>query len=252
MIFRQITGGIYYLVKWVGSAGNALGTAFEIYIGQVLEAMAFAPRYTTYAQEVYGDEKRTVDWMLGNESEALFIECKTKRVTATTREELINDGSNDKDLEDMADAVVQVYKTMVDYQENKYPSLKYLPERKVYPMIVTMEEWFLMGTKIVALNKMVRQKMEALSLPLAQLESKPFSICSAQEFEMLLQVLKSESIGEVVEGKQTDQEMVQWSYAPYIRKKYMHLLNKDYEIFPHIFREILPISIGQNPNAQDL
>ncbi len=244
MIFRQITGGIYYLVKWTGLAGNTLGTAFEAYVGDVLEATELTPRYAILPEERFDGEKKTVDWIVSNEDEALFIECKTKRVTDTSKAELIIDGSTDKDLEDISDAVVQVYKTISDYRNNRYPSLRYVAKRKIYPLVVTMEEWFLMGNSLASVFEKVGAKMKALGLDSCWLDTMPFSICSIREFEQLSYVLKTESITVVIETKQKDAEMKSWSYEPYLRNKYQTLLSDRNELFPHIFKDILPISLG--------
>jgi hypothetical protein len=41
--------------------------------------------------------------------------------------------------------VVQVYKTIVDYQGGQYPHFAYEAERKIYPVIVTLENWRMFG-----------------------------------------------------------------------------------------------------------
>ena len=125
-IFKQITSGIYYLVKWTGPAGNALGLAYQHYIGDVLYASNLNTEYIIIPESQFGKLKKdTVDWIVTNGDSALFIECKTKRLTFTSKEELLENESSDKDLDQISKAVVQVYKTIRDYRNNLYPVLPF-------------------------------------------------------------------------------------------------------------------------------
>ena len=47
------------------------------------------------------------------------------------------------------DMIVQVYRSISDYLDGKYPNYAFDPQRKMYPMVVTLEDWFLMGPKLL-------------------------------------------------------------------------------------------------------
>jgi hypothetical protein len=244
-IFKQITSGIYYLVKWTGPAGNALGAAYQQYIGDVLYASKLTPDHTIIPEERFGKSgKDTVDWVVTDQNSALFVECKTKRLTFSSKEELLEDESTEKDLEQIAKAVVQSYKTIQDYRSDLYPVLPFKEDRLVYPIVVTMEDWFLMGESLRKVHEKVLDLLKAESLPLEWLETMPFSVCSTQEFEWLSQLLNHVPIKDLIETKQKDKEMKEWTYSSYLSKKYKEHSDKLEELFPNIFHEILPLSLA--------
>ena len=244
LIFHQITRGVYYLVKWIGPAGNILGKAFQQFIGDVLNATELTPRYTILPEERFGKQgKDTVDWIVANKDEALFVESKTKRFTGSSIEELLSDESTDRDLEIIAEAVVQIYKSISDYQNGKYPSLPYCEHLRIYPLVVTMEDWFLMGNSLLTVKAKAQEKMNQLALPLSWLETMPFSICSTHEFELFVDVIKTESVSSVIEMKQKDPEMISWTYAAYLENKYGDHIRRKTTLFPNIFEEILPVTL---------
>jgi hypothetical protein len=45
----------------------------------------------------------------------------------------------------MATAVVQVYKTIIDYRANAYPHFPFKESRKIFPTVVTLEHWRMFG-----------------------------------------------------------------------------------------------------------
>ena len=192
LIFKQITGGIYYLLPWTGGAGNALGESFQDYIGEVLTASKLQNKYSILAEKEYGKSKKdTVDWIVSDKESALFIECKTKRYTGSSKEELLEDKSTDNDLDDMATAIVQIYKTIRDYRAGLYPMFSFSENLKIYPVVVTMEEWFLMGEGLEKINEKVLKYMQEENLPLEWIDSMVYSICSSNAFEQISQLLKN-------------------------------------------------------------
>jgi len=245
LIFKQITGGIYYLLPWTGGAGNALGESFQDYIGEVLTASKLQNKYSILAEKEYGKSKKdTVDWIVSDKESALFIECKTKRYTGSSKEELLEDKSTDNDLDDMATAIVQIYKTIRDYRAGLYPMFSFSENLKIYPVVVTMEEWFLMGEGLEKINEKVLKYMQEENLPLEWIDSMVYSICSSNEFEQISQLLNNIKISELIEGKQKDSEMKDWTYYSYLNKKYRNYVDKCEGLFPDIFKEILPQSMA--------
>ena len=92
------------------------------------------------------NRKDSVDWIvLQGEQAALFLECKAKRLTWASKVGLSNLAALEQDIRKLAGAVVQVYKTIRDYREGRYPHLAYVEAIKVYPAIATLEDWYLFG-----------------------------------------------------------------------------------------------------------
>jgi hypothetical protein len=65
--------------------------------------------------------------------------------------ELLSEEELDKELEIAAEFVAQVYRTIHDYCQNQYPTYKYKQEKQIYPLIVTLGEWYLFGPKVLPL-----------------------------------------------------------------------------------------------------
>ncbi len=65
------------------------------------------------------DRKDTVDWIVYDEKAALFIECKSKKMVIPAKTSLNDEKPLLSDLAKMADFIVQVYKTINDYSNNK-------------------------------------------------------------------------------------------------------------------------------------
>lgn len=248
LVFKQITGGIYYLIKeWTGEAGNALGEAFQEYIGDLLNACELKSDYTIIREErMEGSGKDTVDWIVTDGDSALFIECKTTRLTMHTKEELSSNEKVEKDVEKIAKAILQIYKTIRDYRADLYPNLRFKENLKIYPIVITMEEWFLMGNRLAEVHKKVSAFMLEENFDIKWLELMPYSICSAQEFELIAQLLNEFGIPTLIHNKQTDKEMRGWTYHAFLSGKYREQISKFKEIFPldSIFKEILPISFS--------
>src|SRR5713101_10111512 len=83
--FWRITTGLYYALKDENGFLTAFGQSFQDYVGEVLRH-----RISNNAMQVLGEaefqvgrhRKDTVDWIIQQGDEgALFVECKTKRLT---------------------------------------------------------------------------------------------------------------------------------------------------------------------------
>jgi hypothetical protein len=93
--------------------------------------------------------KDTVDWIIQQADEgALFVECKTKRLTWASKAGLADLAALEQDIQKLAGAVVQVYRTLSDYREHRYPQLPYSVGRRIYPVIVTLEDWYFFGHEL--------------------------------------------------------------------------------------------------------
>jgi hypothetical protein len=228
LLFWRITTGLYYALKGERGFSTAFGQSFQDYVGEVL-----LHRITDNAMHVLKEaefhvgrhRKDTVDWIIeqGNES-ALFIECKTKRLTWASKAGLANLSALDQDIRKLAGAVVQVYRTIGDYLAGHYPQLPYSAGRRIYPIIVTR------------LLAAVRAVMESAGLPSEWLDEMPYSIISVDEFETATGVINTIGVHPFVSGKVNDPQYRLWSYGAYCNNRYANevhhlpqLFNDEYQ-----------------------
>src|SRR6266404_394005 len=163
LLFWKFTGGLYYEFIGVPKFANEFGEGFQSYVGECIEQTCSAPiercGEVTYA--VGKLEKRTVDWIVADERSALFLECKAKRLSWGAKASLSDLGPLEADIENMATAVVQVYKTLADHLNDLYPHFPVKDGRKLFPAVVTLENWRMFGP--VMMNKLA----EAVTLKLS-------------------------------------------------------------------------------------
>jgi hypothetical protein len=141
-LLQRFTEGIYYEIREDLGFAAAFGESFQHYIGEVVNAgCTHVDNFSLLPETVYTprkEEKRSVDWILSDRTADLFIECKTKRVRLESKASLSSQSFH-KDIETMAEIVVQVYKALADAKSGLYPHWKSrsLP---IYPLIVTLQE----------------------------------------------------------------------------------------------------------------
>lgn len=218
-LFERITDGIYYEICRVEGFENPFGDAFQEYTGEVLKVLYI--NGNIYPEMQYGKNNRTVDWIIEDNTATLFIECKTKRLTTGAKAELFDVTELESELGKIADAIVQVYKTMVDFKNGFYPKIKYRSDKALYPIIVTLEEWFIYGDLIVnKLNEFVINKLKAMGLPVDLITTNPYSVISVEAFEIFTFIANKCGIKEVLEEKVIDNEKKYWEIENYLRHKF--------------------------------
>lgn len=241
MFFQQMLGGVYYGVYDKPGFDNAFGRSFQSYVGEVLKVAHTSKNIRIYPEEQYGKfkyKKDTVDWVVEDSGALLFVECKTKRLTYAAKTELLSDEGMDKEIDKMAGFIVQVYKTISDYQKGLYPSLKLNPAKQIIPMVVTLEDWFLLGEQ-AALKAKVVEKLGFEGISPDVLEQMPYSVCSVQEFEALAQIIQDNSIRELVLNKVADKEKSTWAYATYLNNQYPTVKLRN--LFPNELDKVIPV-----------
>ncbi|HSL04691.1 MAG TPA: hypothetical protein VK901_14280 [Nitrospiraceae bacterium] len=152
LLFWRFTNGVYYEIFNQPGFENAFGEAFQWYVGQVIGRGTTRERTRLYPECEYRvgkESKRTVDWIVDQEGAALFVEAKAKRMRFEAKVEIVQEDVLPVELDKLAAMIVQVYKSIGDYRDGKYPNYAFDPQRKIYPMVVTLEDWFLMGPKLV-------------------------------------------------------------------------------------------------------
>jgi len=107
-----------------------------------------------------------------------------------------------QDIRKLAGAVLQVYKAIRDYRAGYYPHLPYVEARRVYPIILTLEDWYCCGLYLpTLLDEAVRNLMQAANLPLEWLQAMPYAVISIDEFETAAGVTSAAGIYAFWSGK---------------------------------------------------
>ncbi|MBL0330579.1 MAG: hypothetical protein IPP64_14445 [Bacteroidetes bacterium] len=198
-IYWQITSGIYYWIFNEKGFDNAFGNSFQNYVGEVLKKSCNNPTLKIIAEEKYGKpEKGTADWIITDKDSVLFIECKTKRMRLDSKSSLEITESLERDLKKMAEFIGQLYKTYLEYKNNQYPTLKYDETMNFYPLVLTLEDWYL-NINHILLDKVkgfVIDYFGVNNLSLQLLEKFPYHIRCASEFERHIQLINGLGIKE--------------------------------------------------------
>lgn len=189
LLLRRVTEGLFYdLMNGKNELGvefgNEYGHAFERYVGRMLHEIFDANHFSISGEQPYkvdGDTKHGVDWIVSDATANLFIECKTRRLSQQAKETGGGEAL-DKSLDEMAKDIVKFY-INIDHAIKGLTAWVY-NGLKIYPMVVTSEEWYLLyPTAFDRLVEFVKKRLEANNLPATWTESMPFFFTSIAEFE---------------------------------------------------------------------
>jgi hypothetical protein len=246
LLYWRFTGGLYYEFIGVPKFANEFGEGFQNYVGEVIERACPDPMQRLGEREyaVGKAKKRSVDWIIADDHAALFLECKSKRLSWGAKVSLTDLGSLEADIDSMASAIVQVYKTLADHLDGVYPHFPAKEGRKIFPAIVTLENWRMFGPVMMKkLAEAVASKLNGASLPEDLVEQMPYSVWAIEELEVGLQIMSAEGIADFMEGKLTSEEMRQWDWHGYMTNRYPHsfpakkLFEQEYEeMFSDLYR----------------
>jgi hypothetical protein len=225
LLFWRFTSGLYYELISVPRFANEFGEGFQSYVGEVTTRIYSGnPRFEIIPEHEYWvgkHKKRTVDWIITDQTSALFLECKAKRVSLQSKTALTDFAPLEKDINSMASAIVQVYKTIGDYDKNSYPCFPFNKGRKIYPAVATLENWWMAG-KVMheKLAEAVRSRLVRARLPLALIDTHPYSVWAIQEMETGFQIVNKVGIQEFMDGKLNDPQMSQLDLHTYMIGRY--------------------------------
>jgi hypothetical protein len=242
-LLQRLTSGIYYELIDDDGFANPFGSSFQTYIGDVLVRVNSGPNmYQIFPEEKYGPSSRrkdTVDWIVEDATASLFVEVKAKRLAVQAKVDLESRDALTSQFEKLAEFVVQIYKTLKDALDGKYPHWK--PSgRPIYPIVVTLEEWFPHGPIVHGvLDARVRELMAKANLDVGMIETMPYSVASADDFEMAIHVMAKRNICTVMADR-TSNEKREWLLAAVLTDAFSDELQDAELFFPEIWNEIVP------------
>jgi hypothetical protein len=225
LLFWRMTGGLYYELLRDKKFAQPFGDSYQQYVGDVL-GQAISNRELRVISEfeygLKGARKRSVDWILADSGQsALFIECKAKRLSWNAKSALDDLGPLDSDIDYLGSAVLQVYKTLRDYRDDRFPSLAFAPDRKIFISIVTLENWHMFGpAMLLRLQESVSEKLENNGFDSAFVDAIPYAIWAIEDFEAASQIINTVGIKDFIEGQANDPEMRTWGLHSYLINKF--------------------------------
>lgn len=238
----RITSGLYFDLVDDKAFGDPFGFAFQDYVQEVSNKILNSKITSVIPEHEYfinKERKNSVDIILLQKDACFFVEAKAKRMQSKSKIQLLSNDAIEKDLNIIATGIVQTYKTINHYRNGYYPNLSYSRKRKVFPLIVTLEDWFLMGDHNISIKEKVKTKLVEESLPESFLNEMPYSICSMQNYEHLVQILNSHSIREIMSGWFIP-EKEDHNFGQYLISRF----NEEYKpidhFFPGDFEKIFP------------
>lgn len=242
-LLKRFTEGVYYEILKDADFAHPFGESFQSYIGEVIKEANSNSRYEYFKEIEYlvgKAQKNSTDWIVTDENANIFIECKTKRLRAQAKVSLIGNSILEEDLSLMADFVVQVYATLADYRKGLYDGIEN-NEKISFPLVVTLEEWYAFGDKIISqmLDDKIKEKLTEKSIDISIIEKEPYTICSTSDFEALMQVINLIDIKQFMAEK-TSGEYRLWTLGSFMFNKYPKEYAGVVDLFPNDYKEIHP------------
>lgn len=202
ILVQRLTDGLYFdLIRSNSGFGNAIGGAFEDYVGQV--ARSIGEDHFEFTREAsWGKpEKRSVDWKVSDKGGCLFVECKLARLDIASQTEISPEPAFKTAIQRLATNVGQLYATLTDGLSGQYPHWQ--PDnRPIHPVVVTFHNWFVFGPFFYKnLDQFITDEFKKRGLDSTLLIKHPFTICAIDEFEGLLTACREHGIDKVLSEK---------------------------------------------------
>lgn len=216
-MLNRVSSGVFYDLVNTDDFSNSYGAAFQRYVGEVISKVMAGERFKVEAPPPYAPLKAKlkhgVDWIVSDGSAHLFIECKTKRMTLGAKN-LTNESALGNDMEAIKKAVVQNYENIIDAKNGLTTWVD--DGAPIYSLIITLEDWHLFSPHLTdRLRTSVIEGLTAKHIDPQIVETMPYSIASASDFEALLQVVVARSISDVFALK-TNETHRNWGWVGFL------------------------------------
>lgn len=244
LLEQRLYAGVFYdIVEDTEEFSKAYGSGFEDLVGRVLKC---APEQLAVVKPpVYFLGKRRmdgVDWLVSDEGSHLFIECKTKRITAAAKTAETT-AAIASQVDVLAKAIFQNYKNIGDALDGAW-ELEH-QGKNIYSLVVTLEDWHLFSPIATdSLRLLVADRLVSAGLPDTLLQQVPYLICSIEELECLIAVLQSHTIDEVLAGLFAD-EFRGWTLGTYLNRAFPEGTRRKRVEFYTDFEEVVNKVVGK-------
>lgn len=178
-MLQRFNHGIYYDL----ASKDAIGPAFEKYIWQVTQVAFPAEHFQLIEERPYRFHKNTnhgPDAIISDPSGHVFVECKTKRLTLGAKFEPRSTQMHE-DLQFIAQSVVQNYQNIL--KAEKGVSAWTPNQLPIYPLVVTLEDWFFLGGMHDILAAKVQAVLASKGMDANLPQRMPYYVMSANEYE---------------------------------------------------------------------
>jgi len=203
-LLNQFTSGVYYLAEIFDNKhnlANEFGTAFEDYVGLILEKNKQPNKFKIQKEILYNistEQLKTSDWIINADNAIIFIECKTKRLTIRSKK--VEEVQHSDKIE-IAKAVFQIYKVYLNYSKNLIPNLEFDSKKKLIPIILTLEEWYAGAPDFNEdITRLVKGLFIENKLDVSIVDVFKFHINSVSSFEKDVQIMTKFGFKEFYEG----------------------------------------------------
>jgi len=193
----RITSGLYYSICRESGFDKAYGESFQEYLSEIITKANQQENISVYPEKKYGaPEKSTADIILCDSSAILLIECKTKRMVLNAKMNIADTKDLENDLNKLSVAFLQLYKTAEEYKQNKYPHVKYDKEKKIFIMVVTLENWYIGYNPLLwdKLRSNIKELLNENDIDNNVLTEIRYLFHSAEEFEKIIQIITDKGI----------------------------------------------------------
>ena len=243
-VLKRASQGLFYEIDQTEGFNNPFGASFQAYLGEVLSETFPSPQFTIYEEREYKVGRRRkdgVDWILTDDQANLFIECKAKRMTVGAKS-AVDPAIVGQQVDYLAKAVIQLYKNIADALagHTHWPR----NDRPIFPLVVTLEDWYLLGTSADLLAEGVRTKMAEANLDPTWLETMPYTVTSCEDFEDVSPTIAEVGIHAFFSLKHLgDQQrwMIQVFAKEHFNEVYRRTVHRD--LFRDEWDRILPESV---------
>ena len=220
LLLQRLTDGLYFdLMQADRGFGSAVGKAFEDYVGRAAARIG-AGAFDIRPEACWGrPERRSIDWIVGDRSATLFVECKLGRLDVASQTQIADPPPFVAAIERMARAVGQAYATLTDARRGDYPHWKD-DGRPIYMAVATFHEWFAFGPFFYShLDSLVVADLERRGLDPSIMQGHPYTVCSIAELEGLLVACWSNGIDAVMSRKLSGKHR-QWLTRGFLGQEY--------------------------------
>lgn len=213
LFLERMTKGIYFdLVRRGADFANSYGFAFEDYVAKVVRAADPPGRLNLEGSRKYGPSnarKDSVDWLVWDDEAVLFVECKAGRVKLGGKIDLADRLVMESEMGKLAAFIGQTYQTLSHALDGQYGFWE-PAGRKIYPMIVTLDNWQRFGFLITdLLANLVTENLRARGVDPALVEAHPYTVCAIEDFEQAIQIISRRGV-ETVMARKIDGEQRLW------------------------------------------